>query len=268
MFARRSIRSSTPLAAALLFAAAMPALAQGRELFEWSGRVDREIQIAMRGNDVWTRRADSRETSRSGSRVRNELPRNEGLVSVRLDAGRGDVQVIQQPSARNNYTTIVRVRDEGNGRDRHRISTYWRPAYSNTAEDYPRTPRVESRDRRDDGDWSWDRGRGRDDDVRRYGGAGRLQWSGRVDNELEIRIRGNDVEYRTLSGRRPLNVSSRLSGRGLTRAAREIRVREESGRGNVYIVQQPSRDNGYTAVLRVRDPQGGYGSYDFDVVWR
>jgi len=25
--------------------------------------------------------------------------------------------------------------------------------------------------------------------------------------------------------------------------------------------------NGYTAVIRVRDPQGGYGLYDFDLTW-
>src|SRR2546430_9919788 len=32
-----------------------------------------------------------------------------------------------------------------------------------------------------------------------------------------------------------------------------------SGRGSVSITQQPSQWNGYTTVVRVRDPQGGYG---------
>src|SRR5215212_2717033 len=62
---QRLISRSIPLTTALLLAAA-PTLSaqwdrdrssdpQGRRLFDWTGRVDREIQIVMRGDDVWTR---------------------------------------------------------------------------------------------------------------------------------------------------------------------------------------------------------------------
>ena len=58
----RWIRQSVPLATVVLVSAAPMALAQwgrqdqsqGRELFEWNGSVDREKQIIMRGNQVWT----------------------------------------------------------------------------------------------------------------------------------------------------------------------------------------------------------------------
>jgi len=46
----------------------------------------------------------------------------------------------------------------------------------------------------------------------------------------------------------------------------ELIVRE--GRGDVSITQQPNSSNGYTAIIRVRDPQTGFGHYDFDVNWR
>jgi hypothetical protein len=36
----------------------------------------------------------------------------------------------------------------------------------------------------------------------------------------------------------------------------------------VYVVQQPTERNGYSAVVRVRDPQGGFGNYDFELAWR
>src|SRR6185503_15957572 len=42
-----------------LLAAGAPALmAQNRTLFTWTGRVDREVQISMRGRDVWTNSGD------------------------------------------------------------------------------------------------------------------------------------------------------------------------------------------------------------------
>ena len=43
---------------------------------------------------------------------------------------------------------------------------------------------------------------------------------------------------------------------------------DSQGRGTVYVAQQPNASNGYTAVIRVRDPQGGYGFYDFEVDYR
>lgn len=272
MLVLRSVRGAMPMAAILVLSAASPVFAQTRQLFEWAGPVDREIQIAMRGNDVWTRGSYSNEADRSSSRVRSELPRNDGEVMVRLHDGRGSAEVIQQPSARNNYTTIVRIRDASGGADRYHISAYWRPAYDNGNDwpNYPRQPRVESRDRddwEDDDRGGWGGVRDREE-LRRWGARGMLRWSGRVDGELEIRIRGNDVDYRTLSGQRPRSVSARMVGRNLNRSTREVRIREESGRGRVVVVQQPNRRNDYTAIIRVTDRPGGYGYYDFDVVWR
>jgi hypothetical protein len=46
----------------------------------------------------------------------------------------------------------------------------------------------------------------------------------------------------------------------------QVFVTQNQGRGTVTVVQQPSSYNGYTTVVRVRDPQGGYGFYDFDLM--
>jgi len=45
-------------------------------------------------------------------------------------------------------------------------------------------------------------------------------------------------------------------------------IAQHQGRGTVYVAQQPTAYNGYTAIIRVRDPQGGYGYYDFEVDYR
>jgi hypothetical protein len=275
---QRLISRSIPLTTALLMAAA-PTLSaqwdrdrssdpQGRRLFDWTGRVDREIQIVMRGDNVWTRDVRGNENERSRTRTAGELPRRDGQVTVRLTDGRGDVDVIQQPSSRNSYTTVVRIRDRSSGADRYRLSAYWQA----TDDGYGRGNHggygrgngdgIPSRDRDDRGGWG--NGRGNDDG---YGSRTALRWTGSVDGELEIRLQGGRVEYRTLSGNQVRNVRADVA-QGIPRRATELVLSRSSGRGNVYIVQQPSERNGYSAVIRVRDPQGGYGNYDFELSWR
>ena len=56
MLFRRSIRNlnSLSLPVAALAVSASTLAAQGRPLFQWSGRVDREVRIAMHGRDART----------------------------------------------------------------------------------------------------------------------------------------------------------------------------------------------------------------------
>ena len=42
----------------LVFVAAPALQAQDRTLFTWSGRVDREVQLTMRGRDLWSSGVD------------------------------------------------------------------------------------------------------------------------------------------------------------------------------------------------------------------
>src|SRR4051812_2488242 len=117
MSMHRWIWRSLPMAGAGLAGAASLSSAQwnngnrgqGEELFEWNGSVDREVQIVMRGNRVWTNNIGSTESNRYNSRPMATLPRQDGQVVVRLVNGRGDVDVIQQPNASNGYSTTVRI---------------------------------------------------------------------------------------------------------------------------------------------------------------
>jgi hypothetical protein len=113
----RWFRRSVPLATVVLASAAPMALAQwgrqepnqGRELFEWTGSVDREKQIVMRGDRVWTNDVGRTEPRAERARTFSAIPRQDGRVVVRLVNGRGDAQVIEQPTASNNYQTVVRI---------------------------------------------------------------------------------------------------------------------------------------------------------------
>ena len=286
------LRSSRGVAAALavtLMAGASPAAAQQqRNLFTWNGRVDREVLIVMRGDDISTRFSND-ERGRERARVQGVLPRAEGVVTVRMNDGRGDVDVVQQPSSRNDYTTIVRIRDARSGDDRYGVTAFWSPSSYGDAR---------RNDRNDRGGWGNDgRARGRDDDRwddrdRRgnngrgrgnggwgndgrgnggYGnagyGAGALQWRGAVDDLVEIRVQGSRVDYVTRSGATVRDVQTRVSGSGLPDRDVNVTIRNSQGRGTVWVAEQPSSRNNYTAIIRVKDGQSGYGYYDFQATW-
>lgn len=280
---RRSTRTliTLPVSVAALAVSASSLFAQGRPLFDWSGRVDREVRITMHGRDARTQTAGRNPMERSRLDVASPLPQVDGRVSVRVQDGRGDVDVVQQPSARNDFTTIVRVVDRSNGTDNYRLTAYWTPDDNRSGNGtwdgrnesgYPTRP---SRGNDGYGRGNDGYGRGNDGNGRGNSGNGRgsngasaLRWTGDVDDALEIRIQGNRVDYRTLSGKSVRNVRADLVRGGLPRSDVQVFVTDQSGRGSVSVVQQPSARNGYTAVIRVSDPRPGYGDYSFDVDWR
>ena len=262
---------SLPLSAAALAVSASSLFAQGRPLFDWSGRVDREVRITMHGRDARTQMAERSPFQRSRLNVETALPQRDGRVTVRVQDGRGDVDVIQQPTARNDYTTIVRVVDRSSGADNYRLTAYWMPdEYGNgTWNDRDGYPNRPDRDRDDRDNGNWGRGNGG------YGGwYGRgydrslVRWTGDVDDALEIRIQGDRIDYQTLSGKAVRHVRADFVSGGLPRNDVQVFVTDQTGRGSVSVVQQPSSWNNYTAVIRVYDPRSGYGAYSFDLGWR
>jgi hypothetical protein len=283
MLFRRSTRNlmTLPLSAAAIAVSASSLFAQGRPLFDWSGRVDREVRIMMHGRDARTENSSRSPVTRSRIDIATALPQRDGRVTVRVQDGRGDVDVVQQPSARNDYTTIVRIRDRSSGIDNYRVTAFWMPDNNGNGswddrDNYPNRP-GRDRDDRDDRDdrGGWGRGNGGNGNGGwgngGYGNNGSrdvLRWTGDVDDRVEIRIQGDRVEYRTLSGKSLRNVRANLLSGGLPRRDVQVVVSDESGRGTVSVVQQPSSYNGYTAVIRVYDPRPGYGDYRFDVSWR
>jgi hypothetical protein len=252
MFKQSTFTKSALLSVGLMIGGASALSAQER-LFEWAGRVNGETRVFMRGNDIWIQDLDGRR-NRSQARAYRSLPTTAGRIRLQRLDGRGEISVLQQPSSRNNYTAVIRIRDDGTRGDRYRFAAYWQPA--------GRGGWGQIGDRDDD---RWER-----DDEGRWGGDdvdGRLRWSGSVDDEVEVRIQGRNIETRRLSGNVVRDVRAGLSGRALPRRDLQVRVRERQGRGTVTVVQQPGQWNGYTAVIRIRDRQGGYGYYDFDVTW-
>ena len=96
--------------------------------------------------------------------------------------------------------------------------------------------------------------------------SGRMTWRGRVDDDVRIRIRGGSADVETIGGSpyydaQP-NFSNSLPNRRVT-----VRLTEKRGRGDIFIEQQPTRENDFTAVVRIKDPKGGASDYSFTLEW-
>ena len=99
-----------------------------REVYEWSGVVDREIQIHLRGNRAYVQAVGAGEDRNNHrGRMIGGLPQQTGNLVVQRLEGRGDVDVIEQPTSRNGYTATLRIRDPRGGAARYRIVAYWEP---------------------------------------------------------------------------------------------------------------------------------------------
>ena len=93
-----------------------------------------------------------------------------------------------------------------------------------------------------------------------------LHWNGEVDADAEIRWQGTSITQQS-SNSNPL--------RGVRSSVETLRGRGNNGTdavvtcaaagGSVEIIQQPSQSNNWTTVVRIRDPQSGYGRYSFDL---
>lgn len=98
------------------------------------------------------------------------------------------------------------------------------------------------------------------------GRGGRMTWKGRVDDDVRIVIRGGIADVETLGGTPYYDGQPNFAA---SLPARRVNVRlvVKKGRGNVFIEQQPSRDNDFSAVIRIKDPKGGASDYEFELSW-
>lgn len=116
---------------------------------------------------------------------------------------------------------------------------------------------------RDGGGGGWPRPDEDDNDGRT---SGRVRWRGTVDDNVQLVIRDDQIEVRTIGGsvyeNGTYNFTSPLPRRRLS-----VSVNKISGRGEVRVLQQPSRDNDYTAVVEIRDPKGEARDYEIEVSW-
>jgi len=97
--------------------------------------------------------------------------------------------------------------------------------------------------------------------------TGSMEWRGRVDERVQLVIRGRAVQARTLSGTSFDDGRAAFSS-GLPAQPVRVTVTGLAGRGEVRVIQQPSRQNGYTAIVEIDDPMRGAQEHRLQLSWR
>lgn len=95
--------------------------------FEFQGRVDDEVVFYIRGDQVTAEVMRGRDVQVQGFRFSQPLPdRTLRSFDLRKRAGRGLVELLEEPDRSNGWTAVVRVYDDSGGDDRYRFELTWR----------------------------------------------------------------------------------------------------------------------------------------------
>lgn len=198
----------------------------------WGGRVDDRANIIIRGNAIYAENVSGNGTQTNSQNMNGVLPRRPTTISARKSGGRGTILIIQQPMRSNDFTGIVQVYDPKGGSENYRIDISW---VSSAPVDEPYRP-------------------------------GSVSWRGRVDQTVQIKIAGSEVQSEDISTTGLTNVNFSMNG-SLPNRPVTVNVRKRSGRGTVTVVEQPSRFNDFTATIQIFDPNGGADNYQLEISW-
>lgn len=93
-----------------------------------------------------------------------------------------------------------------------------------------------------------------------------VSWSGDVDDTATVYFQGGKSWVDDVTGKPVQNAVATFHG-SLPSDTATASLQSHSGRGQVAITQQPTRDNNYTVAVRVVDPEPSSDHYSFVVTW-
>jgi len=185
-------------------------------------QVDGEAEVSVRRDTVFIRTISGRDAYDDGSECNAPLPdRDVGQIGFEVRDSRNEIRMLAEPSRRNDFAAIVRIRDSSGGQGRYHFRLSWQQ----TGSDY-----------RNDG-----RGGGFDGGGRGYDRPGGFGGPGFAWNNV-INFRGRGRGVATLN-----NFEDRLSDVdvNIDRGGRIVVVfRAERGRTHAFNGQVTGREGG------------------------
>ena len=98
--------------------------------------------------------------------------------------------------------------------------------------------------------------------------AGKVFWRGMVDDKVHLVIRGDQLEQRNVSGQPHPDGSFSFTA-ALPAEAVTVSIPRIEGRSKkVSVVQQPTAENDFTAIVEIHDEGGGSRDYFLEIAWQ
>jgi hypothetical protein len=221
----------TPLSQ-IVVATPQPSVNLPLGIVTWKGRVDDRVSISLQGVDL--RNVDVSGTGMrdvSHNVVKGFLPKRPAEVFVKKLEGRGNVSVIQQPNRSNDYMAIIQISDPKPEDDKYKLEISW---IADTKEEPYQ--------------------------------AGKVFWSGKVDQSVQVKISGKEIQSYDESQTSFTSLFANMTG-SLARRVGKVSVNKLKGRGTVTVIQQPDWENDFTATVQITDDEKGSADYQIEVVW-
>jgi hypothetical protein len=99
-------------------------------------------------------------------------------------------------------------------------------------------------------------------------GKGQCDIRLQVDNEVEVSVRRDTVNIRTIAGRDARDDGSECNAPLPDRDVPGFNYQVIESRNEIRLLAEPSRRNDFTAIVRIRDSDGGEGRYHFRLSWQ
>ncbi len=96
---------------------------------------------------------------------------------------------------------------------------------------------------------------------------GKVVWSGMVDADVLLSVSGDRIKTKTVSGKEYADGAYSFTSTIPRQTRIRVGVTLKSGRGKVHVIEQPGRENDYTAIVQIRDEEGGAKPYAIEIYW-
>ncbi len=237
----------------------------------WSGIVDAETIVLFRGRQAFTTAVRGQRTTQEQTNFTAPLPRQDVTVRLEGQQGRGQIELLEQPGADNNYTAKVRVLDDSGGASNYSFTLSWNDAGGvannnnrgrNNRNDSYNDGNVLTPGGIDNGSIGNDRRQNRQNTN--YSGGNVIRWSGRVDNKVQVIVQGNRVYSQRVEGAEVSDERIDMGSPLPYNAAGNVEINKLRGRGDVRILSK----DGDRVVIEIRDNDGGADTYEVELRWR
>jgi len=97
--------------------------------------------------------------------------------------------------------------------------------------------------------------------------GGQVDITARIDGTVELYLAGNSGRWEVVSGQAVSGQSVTFSAPLPETAGGKWSLSKLAGRGKAELVEKPTAENGYTAVIHIEDPQGVADTYRLRLQW-
>ena len=94
-----------------------------------------------------------------------------------------------------------------------------------------------------------------------------VTWTGSVDDTATVYFQGGKSWVDNVTGKPVEDASSTFHGDLPSTALTNVALTKIAGRGQVALTQQPTKDNNYTAAVRIVDLDPDRDHYQFTLKW-